>query len=81
VADRCSWFIDEMTEYYFQRDGSDDITDRPTDRNDHAMDMWKYAMTARPRLAKFVGRADAPPAWMAWSEIERSGVKTLPRHK
>jgi hypothetical protein len=71
VSDRCTWFVDEITEYYFKRDGSDETTDKPVDRNDHAMDMWKYAMTPRPKLARFVGKPDAPPAWMAWHEIER----------
>ena len=82
VSDRCTWFIDEITEYYFERDGSDDITDRPVDRNDHAMDMWKYAMTNRPRLARYTGRPDAPPAWMAWHEIERQQKRgPSARHK
>jgi hypothetical protein len=72
VSHACQWFIDEITEYYFQRDGSDELTDKPVDRNDHAMDMWKYAMTQRPRLARYTGRPDAPPAWLAWHEIERA---------
>jgi hypothetical protein len=81
-SDKCSWFIDEITEYYFQRDGSDETTDKPVDRNDHAMDMWKYAMSNRPRLAKYVGKRDAPPAWLAWHEIERQQRgRTLARHK
>ena len=82
VSDLCNWFVDEITEYYFQRDGSDETMDKPVDRNDHAMDMWKYAMSRRPRLAKYTGRPDAPPAWMAWNEIERQrnhGPKA--RHK
>jgi len=82
VSDACQWFIDEITEYYFQRDGSDETTDKPVDRNDHAMDMWKYAMSNRPRLARYTGKPDAVPAWMAWHEIERAqqrGPKA--RHK
>jgi len=82
VSDRCTWFVDEITEYYFKRDGSDETTDKPVDRNDHAMDMWKYAMTPRPKLARFVGKPDAPPAWMAWHEIERQQRKDKKaRHK
>jgi hypothetical protein len=82
VTDKCQWFIDEITEYYFRRDTSDDVTDRPTDRNDHAMDMWKYAMSQRPRLARYTGKPNQPPAWLAWHEIERSQREgTLPRHK
>jgi hypothetical protein len=81
VSDECVWFVDEITEYYFQRDGSDELIDRPVDRNDHAMDMWKYAMSTRPKLAKFMGAPNQPPAWMAWHEIERQQrVKVKARH-
>jgi hypothetical protein len=82
VSDRCQWFVDEISEYYFKHDSSDDVTDTPIDRNDHAMDMWKYAMSSRPKLAAYVGRTDGPPAWMAWHEIERAGRQDRKaRHK
>jgi hypothetical protein len=82
VSDKCQWFVDEITEYYFRRNTSDEMTDKPVDRHDHAMDMWKYAMSARPRLARYVGRPNQPPAWMAWHEIERDQRGgTLPRHR
>jgi len=81
VCDNCQWFVDEITEYYFQRDGSDETTDKPVDRNDHAMDMWKYAMSQRPKLARYVGLAEQPPAWMSWHEIERQQrVRAKARH-
>jgi len=81
VCDNCHWFVDEITEYYFQRDGSDETTDKPVDRNDHAMDMWKYAMSMRPKLARFMGVPNQPPAWMSWHEIERQQrVKVKARH-
>jgi hypothetical protein len=82
VSDKCSWFVDEITEYYFQRDGSDETTDKPVDRNDHAMDMWKYAMSSRPKLATYIGVKSEVPAWLSWHEIEkqqRRGPKA--RHK
>ena len=81
VSDKCDWFINEITEYYFKRDGSDEQTDAPTDKRDHAMDMWKYAMTDRPKLAKFIGTRDMPPAYMAWHETERARNATKPRHR
>jgi hypothetical protein len=80
-SDRCSWFIDEITEYYFQRDGRRDDR-QAVDRNDHAMDMWKYAMSNRPRLARYTGKPDLPPAWLAWHEIERQQEAwPMARHK
>jgi len=81
VSDACLWFVEEITEYYFQRDSSDEQTDKPANRNDHAMDMWKYAMTHRPKLAKYMGDPQAPPAWLAWHEVERAMGKQLARHK
>lgn len=82
ITDTSTWFIDEITEYYFKRDGSDETTDKPVDRNDHAMDMWKYAMSNRPKLAHYVGLPDQAPAWMAWHEIERrQNSKTKARHR
>lgn len=80
VSNRCTWFIDEVSEYYFSRDTSDEITDKPADRNDHAMDMWKYAMTSRPKLADFVD-PNQPPAWMTWQEVERATQQMKPRHR
>lgn len=82
VTDNCGWFTDEITEYYFRRDTSDDVSDKPTDRNDHAMDMWKYAMTNRPKLARYTGDRDRPPPWMSWHEIEREQrAERKPRHR
>lgn len=81
VSDKLDWWHNEVTEYYWKKDGSGEETDTPTDRNDHAMDMTKYLLTSRPRLAKFVGRPDAPPAFMSWHEIERETATILPRHR
>jgi len=82
VCTECDWFIDEITEYYFKRDTSDEMTDKPTDRNDHAMDMWKYAMTQRPKLARYIGKPNTPPAYLAWHEIEREERRQAkPRHR
>lgn len=82
ISDKLDWFNDEITEYYWKKNGSGDETDTPTDRKDHAMDMTKYLLTSRPKLAKYVGRPDAPPAYLSWHEIERQDANSkLPRHK
>lgn len=81
VSREAQFFIDEITEYYFKRDTSDEMTDKPTDRNDHAMDMWKYAMTGRPKLAKYVGKPNEPAPWMYWHEAEAQKTMKLARHK
>jgi phage terminase large subunit len=82
ISDKCSWFVNEITEYYWRRGTNDEVTDMPMDRNDHAMDTVKYLLTPQPRLAKFVGRADEPPSWMKWHEIEHTERnKVLPRYR
>jgi hypothetical protein len=82
ISDKCSWFVNEITEYYWKRDTRDEVTDMPMDRNDHAMDAVKYLLTPQPRLAKFTGKPDEPPSWMKWHEIEHSGTtRALPRYR
>lgn len=82
ISSKCEWIVNEITEYYWKRTANDDVTDTPTDRNDHAMDACKYLLTPQPKLAQFVGKPNEPPAWLKWHEIERGEVsKTLPRHR
>lgn len=81
VSDKCQFFINEITEYHWHRDNRDEVTDTPSDRNDHAMDATKYLLTPRPRLATFVGKPNEAPAYLKWHEIERSSQATLPRHR
>lgn len=81
VSDNLSWWNDEVTEYYWKKDGSGDETDTPNDRKDHAMDMTKYLLSSRPKLAKFVGRPDAKPEYLSWHEIDRNEVTIKPRHR
>lgn len=65
-------FIDnEFVDYYWKKDTSGEYTDQPTDKNDHSMDMIKYALTHRPKLATLIvkppPRAIVP---MTWGERE-----------
>ena len=81
VSDKNDWWHNEITEYYWKKNGSGDETDIPNDRNDHAMDTTKYLLTDRPKLATFTGKPNAPPAFLSWHEAERNEVTILPRHK
>ena len=65
-------FMDnEFVDYYWKKDTAGEYTDVPTDRNDHGMDMLKYALSRRPKLAVLVlkqqPRAVVP---MTWGERE-----------
>lgn len=81
VSDNLSWWNDEITEYYWKKDGSGEETDVPNDRKDHAMDMTKYLLSSRPKLAVFVGRPDKKPEYLSWHEIDRNEVTIKPRHR
>lgn len=49
------WFTDEITNYMWKKKtGTDEYEDTPIDKNDHAMNMIKYAFTEQPRLPQIV---------------------------
>jgi len=51
VSDRLTWFIDEITGYFWKRDQSGDITEKPQDKNNHAMDVTRYIFSWRPKIS------------------------------
>ena len=83
VSDKCDWFVSEINEWMYKADTSGEVSDTTSDKNDHAMDMWKYAMTHTPKLASYVGKRTDPPAYLYWHEIESANNqhKVLPRHR
>jgi hypothetical protein len=83
VSADLSWFDREIVDYYWKRDTSGEYEDVPTDRNDHSMDMTKYLLTNRPRIATFIVRRPSVPAkYMRWRESEtiNAQVKRNPRY-
>ena len=82
VNRKLEWWRDEITSYYWQRDTSDEKTDKPRDRKDHAMDATKYLLTHRPALAKPVPRQTIPPQVLRWGEVETpDGQRRRARHR
>ena len=83
VSDKCDWFVSEINEWMYKADTSGEVSDTTSDKNDHAMDMWKYAMTHTPKLASYVGKRTDPPPYLYWHEIESANNqhKVLPRHR
>jgi hypothetical protein len=63
-------FIDrEIVDYYWKKDTSGQYEDTPNDKNDHSMDMIKYLLTHRPRVATFRARKlVVPPRYRRWRE-------------
>lgn len=59
----------EFGDYYWHKESNGDDSDRPTDRNDHAMDTLKYMLSNRPPAAKLVIPAHKrTPGYMRWHE-------------
>lgn len=65
------WLVDEFGAYMWQRDPQDKFTDKPVDKDDHAMDMIKYMFSTRPSLAEQDKRTIEVPKYMKWQEIDR----------
>jgi hypothetical protein len=69
ISSKCEYIDAEITDYYWKKDASGEYEDEPTDRNDHAMDMLKYLLTNRPRIAmRIEKRPPIPPKYMNWRE-------------
>lgn len=71
VSDLCPWFDQEITDYYWRKDVQGAYEDEPMDRNDHAMDMSKYLLSKRPRIASLIvkpKRTTLPAQARRWSE-------------
>lgn len=67
-----TWFDNEIVDYNWKRDTRGEYEDIPNDRADHAMDMLKYMLSKRPRVAKFVRREKKlPPKFLRWQEREQ----------
>lgn len=71
VSDKCNWFVDEITDYYWAKDKNDDSKDVPSDKNDHALDMTKYALTFTPSIATLYTTIPTSTDHLnKWSEME-----------
>lgn len=71
VSRDLGWFADEIGNYYWAKDGKGEMNDKPNDKNDHAMDMTKYALTDVPDVSR-VDDAFGPGSWqqMPWRESD-----------
>jgi len=69
VSTNCPWFDSEISDYFWKKDTSGEYEDAPNDKNDHAMDMTKYALTNRPKIASLKRIPLALPAkYSRWRE-------------
>lgn len=63
------WFNDEAINYRWAKDRDGNPIDQPVDKDDHAMDMTKYAMSGRPEATDLLIPTNKQvPAYMFWQE-------------
>lgn len=83
ISSNLEWFHNEIVDYYWNKNILGQNVDKPSDRNDHAMNAWKYMLTKRPSV---VGKLRQKkrllnPVAFQWSEVDDSRKKIiLPRH-
>lgn len=72
VSDKLTWFVDEVSDYYWKKSPTGEYEDEPIDRNDHAMDATKYMMSKKPNIAgmKFRSSIKTPKFLRGWSEVD-----------
>ena len=61
----------QKANYYWKKDAKDNYTDKPYDKDDHAMDTLKYMLTYRPDISKVImsnNKSNSIPT--QWREIE-----------
>jgi hypothetical protein len=82
VSDKMQWWIDEISDYYWQKNPMGEQMDKPVDKNDHAMDTMKYLLSERPAISTFLVSADPKPVgWFKWGEREAQDERVrMARH-
>lgn len=85
ISKKLDWFDKEIVDYYWKKDSAGEYEDTPTDRNDHAMDMTKYLLSKRPRVATFVKSSvpstAIPAAYRRWREQPEMATTNMRKHR
>jgi len=83
VSSKVEFFTNEIVDYYWNKNVLGQNVDKPQDRNDHAMNAWKYSLTRRPSVVGKLRRRNniLDIRAMQWSEqADDKRGQTLPRH-
>lgn len=83
VSDKCEWWHNEISDYYWNKNIAGENVDKPRGVNDHAMDMTKYLLTKRSRVVGSLRRKkhQLDPRAFLWSERpDPVDTQVLPRH-
>ncbi len=81
ISDRLEFVINEFNNYYWKKDSSGDRLDKPTDKDDHAMDTIKYMLTNRPKMSTLIKfKKPKKPGWFRWGECALPDTRTSCRY-
>lgn len=76
-VDDLDFIDDEITNYYWDKTTLGDLTDKPIDRDDHALDTLKYMLSHLPEPSEIrIPKHKIVPPWMFWHEIDDDGRAT-----
>lgn len=81
VSTKVPFVSNEFSEYYWKRDTGGEVTDKPVDKNDHALDTLKYMFSDQPQLASIIVKHEQRPEWTQWHEFEREAQKSKARNR
>lgn len=70
ISDALTFFTDEILDYFWKTNSSGERQDVPRDKNDHAMNAWKYLMSHKPKLAIKPTKLEDRKEFSTWGEIE-----------
>lgn len=83
VGSDVEFFQNEIVDYYWNKNILGQNVDKPQDRNDHAMNAWKYALTKRPSVVGALIKRSRVlnPLAFQWTEAQDdTRGRILPRH-
>ena len=79
---KLEWLVNEIGDYYWNKNIAGDNVDKPRDTNDHAMDTLKYMYSGRPRIGRAHVRTPytLPQVTNEWTEVQVSRENVRARH-
>lgn len=75
-----NWYADEIGNYYWKKNTKGEVEDETQDKNDHALDMNRYAFTDIPKIARVDASKVDPPGFMSWQESDLKENRRDYRH-
>jgi phage terminase large subunit len=81
ISDKLEFWINEVSDYYWQKNPMGEQLDKPNDKNDHAMDTTKYMLSNRPNISKLmVEHNPKKVGWYSWGERDVQEARRNIRH-